>query len=229
MTAETFTTMLTELYRQQEELTQHQASIDELRQKNINADAEIKSLKLSLADRDEEVKTLCSQAIERRQEKKELRDEIRSLKFQLADNDYSVYSTHEHHRELRDKLNAEIKSLKLQLAEEVAAGVLIVATNNAAVHKDITSLEDIITCLQEEITEHHEKEDKLNAEIKSLKLALNNAEDVKIMETANVFIDDFEWNEETTREKLAKKYGEMSEEVDKWLVERFSIWTPSDM
>ena len=172
MTAETFTTMLTELYRQQEELTQHQASIDELRQKNINADAEIKSLKLSLADRDEEVKTLCSQAIERRQEKKELRDEIRSLKFQLADNDYSVYSTHEHHRELRDKLNAEIKSLKL---------------------------------------------------------ALNNAEDVKIMETANVFIDDFEWNEETTREKLAKKYGEMSEEVDKWLVERFSIWTPSDM
>ena len=32
--------------------------IKELRQKNINADAEIKSLKLSLADRDEEVKTL---------------------------------------------------------------------------------------------------------------------------------------------------------------------------
>ena len=84
---------------------------------------EIKSLKLSLADRDEEVKRLCSQAIERRQEKKELRDEIRSLKFQLADNNGETLSTHEHHRELRDKLHAEIKSLKLQLV-----GPILMAT-----------------------------------------------------------------------------------------------------
>ena len=82
---------------------------------------EIKTLKLSIADRDEEVKRLCSQAIERRQEKKELRDEIRSLKFQLADNNGETLSTHEHHRELRDKLHAEIKSLKLQLDARIEA------------------------------------------------------------------------------------------------------------
>ena len=103
-----------------EELTQ-------FRQKNINADAEIKSLKLSLADRDEEVKTLKDEVDKQTilangyrdtsddyyEEKKELKDEMKSLKLQLADNDHTTFETHEHHRELRDKLNAEIKSLKL--------------------------------------------------------------------------------------------------------------------
>ena len=37
--------------------------------------------------------------------------EIEALKLQLADGDRSTLSTHEHHRELRDKLNAEIKTL----------------------------------------------------------------------------------------------------------------------
>ena len=88
---------------------------------------EIKTLKLSLADRDEEVKTLKDEVDKQTilangyrdtsddyyEEKKELKDEMKSLKLQLADNDHTTFETHEHHRELRDKLNAEIKSLKL--------------------------------------------------------------------------------------------------------------------
>ena len=64
-----------------------------------------KALKLSLADKihtkmNDEVVIMC-------------RKEINTLKVQLADGDRSTLSTHEHHRELRDKLVAEIETLKL--------------------------------------------------------------------------------------------------------------------
>ena len=120
------------------------AKIASLRQVNINAHAEIETLKLSLADRDEEVKSLrhCLQRstdalkdeiktlhAQNKALKLSLADkihtkmndevvimcrkEINTLKVQLADGDRSTLSTHEHHRELRDKLNAEIETLKL--------------------------------------------------------------------------------------------------------------------
>ena len=73
------------------------AKIASLRQVNINAHAEIEALK-------EEVKARiwCDA---------QSNTEIEALKYLLADDDRSVFSTHEHHRELRDKLNAEIKTL----------------------------------------------------------------------------------------------------------------------
>ena len=126
------------------------AKIASLRQVNINAHAEIealketlsyaaemglrpsslideiKTLKLSLADRDEEVKTLHAQnkalklsladKIHTKMNDEVVimcRKEINTLKVQLADGDRSTLSTHEHHRELRDKLVAEIETLKL--------------------------------------------------------------------------------------------------------------------
>tara|TARA_R110001606_G_scaffold1609_3_gene5969 strand:- start:636 stop:1346 length:711 start_codon:yes stop_codon:yes gene_type:complete len=52
--------------------------------------------------------------------------------------------------------------------------------------------------------------------------ALKDAEDDKIMEMAEMFIDDLELDEEATRAKLEKKYGEINEEVEQYLVERFS-------
>ena len=52
--------------------------------------------------------------------------------------------------------------------------------------------------------------------------AFKDAEDDKIMEMAEMFIDDLELDEEATRAKLEKKYGEINEEVEQYLVERFS-------
>ena len=109
------------------------AWIDELRQKNINADAEIKSLKLSLADRDEEVKTLKDEVDKQTilangyrdtsddyyEEKKELNAEIKSLKQVFVSAEIS--RTHELaalELSLADR-DEEVKSLKLALARVV--------------------------------------------------------------------------------------------------------------
>ena len=79
--------------------------------------AENKTLKLTLADRDEEVKSLKLAWRIQILDEKSLKDEIEALKLQLADGDRSTLSTHEHHRELRDKLNAEIDCLTQCLEE----------------------------------------------------------------------------------------------------------------
>tara|TARA_R110002074_G_scaffold66884_7_gene157763 strand:- start:1020 stop:1388 length:369 start_codon:yes stop_codon:yes gene_type:complete len=109
------------------------AWIDELRQKNINADAEIKSLKLSLADRDAEVKTLKDEVDKQTilangyrdtsddyyEEKKELNAEIKSLKQVFVSAEIS--RTHELaalELSLADR-DEEVKSLKLALARVV--------------------------------------------------------------------------------------------------------------
>ena len=81
------------------------ASVEALKDEIKTLHAENKALKLSLADKihtkmNDEVVIMC-------------RKEINTLKVQLADGDRSTLSTHEHHRELRDKLNAEIETLKL--------------------------------------------------------------------------------------------------------------------
>ena len=67
--------------------------------------------------------------------------------------------------------------------------------------------------------------DAVAVEKKKMELALKDAEDEKMMEMAEVMVDDFELDEETTRAKLEKKYGEAylsSEAVEEYLVERFS-------